>query len=327
MKILSKALMIIGICHSLVFLELESCTRLFWNNNGQAKIVARTMDLFISDEPQIWVNPRGTSHRSHVDKHGLSWTSLYGNVSISAFHMKDLTTDGLNEHGLAVHALALRSTQYEQRDRRPGVHFGEWLQYLLDTCKTVEEALNVHSHFQVVPYEVKGLVWPLHLMIEDATGDSAIVEFIEGQMKVYHGPQYQVATNDPPYDKQIKNLENYEKFGGVDPLPSDTYSASRFVLASTFLKELQEPNNIHEAIAHIHKIMERVFQKNNGANVMGDVLKTSTLWTVISDLTNRSLHFFPIDHPQSANIHLSELNFSENASVEEIRFLESCTPF
>lgn len=81
---------------------------------------------------------------------GLEWTAIHGSVSISAFHVKDLITDGLNEQGFAVHALALGLTQYEERNDRPGIHYGEWLQYLLDTCKTVEEALNAHNNFQVV---------------------------------------------------------------------------------------------------------------------------------------------------------------------------------
>ncbi len=323
MKILNKALMTLCIFHSLFFLELESCTRLFWNDNGQAKIVARTMDLFISDEPQMWTNPRGIHHQSKVDDNGLEWTSLYGNVSISAFHMKDLTTDGLNEHGLAVHALALVATQYEKRDDRPGIHYGEWLQYLLDTCQTVEEALDAHDNFQIVPIAVNGFVWPLHLMMEDATGDSAIIEFVEGQMNVYHDSQYRVGTNDPTYDKQLKNLATYEKFGGTKPLPTKTDSVSRFVLASAYLKELQEPSNVDEAITLTQQTIARVFQKDNvstnaGISFMGSELRTSTLWTIISDLTHRAYYFFPTGQPDSIHLNFSDLNFSEGAQVEEI---------
>lgn len=317
MKILSKALMIVSICQSLFFHELESCTRIFWNDNSQAKIVARTMDLFVSDEPQMWVNPRGIHHQSKVQENGLEWTSLYGNVSLSAFHEKNLTTDGLNEQGLAVHALVLIGTQYEKRDHRPGIHYGEWLQYLLGTCQTVEEAVNAHNNFQVVPITVKGLIWPLHLMIEDATGDSAIIEFIDGQMKVYHSPLYQVGANEPPYDKHLLNLANYEKFGGVKPLPTETDSMSRFVLASAYLKDLPEPNSLDEAIALTRQVMARVFQKDNPSKI-GRGLKTSTLWTIIADLTHRTYTFSPTGRTQSIQVNFSELNFSEGAQVEEL---------
>lgn len=325
MKLQYQVLLIACVSLSLLF-EVESCTRLFWNNNDQAKIVARTMDLFISDEPQMWVNPRGIHHQNKGDANGLEWTSLYGNVSISAFHVKNLTTDGLNEHGFAVHALALTATQYEKRDDRPGVHYGEWLQYLLDTCQTVEEALQAHNHFQVVPIAVNGFVWPLHLMMEDATGDSAIIEFVEGQMKVYHSPQYQVGTNDPTYDKQLINLANHEKFG--ESLPTKTDSISRFIVASTYLKELPAPKNTDEAILLTLRTIAHLFQKDNvskngGISFMGSELKTSTLWTIIADLTHRVYYFFPTNEPHSICLNFSELNFSEGAQIEELSLIEN----
>lgn len=308
--------------------EAESCTRIFWNDKPQAKIVARTMDLFISDESQIWINPRGLYRESKVDANGLKWTSIYGSVSISAFHVKDLITDGLNEHGLAVHALALGSTQYEKRNDRPGIHYGEWLQYLLDTCQTVEEALYAHHHFQVVPIAVNDYVWPLHLMMEDAKGDSAIVEFVDGQMKVYHSPQYRIGTTGPSYDEHLKNLLNYEEFGGTEPLPDKTDSISRFIRASAYLKQLPEPTNTDEAITLIRHTISRLFQKDNvskniGINFMGCELRVSTLWTAIADLTHRSYYFFPTGTSCGIRIDLSELELSESAPIEFIHILDS----
>jgi|SRR5579862_1271515 len=326
MKILS--ITIICVFYFLALSGIEACTRMFWNENNQDKIVARTMDLFISDEPQMWLNPRGLHYRSEIDDNGLAWTSLYGNISISAFHMKNLITDGLNECGLAMHALALTITQYEERDSRPGIHYGEWIQYILGTCRTVEEALKAHNHFQVVPLTVNGFIWPLHLMIEDVTGDSAIIEFIEGKMIVYQGSQYQVGTNDPTYDKQLENLATYEKFGGYYSLPTGTDSTSRFVLASAYLKELPIPKNKDEAISLIKQSIERVFQKdnvskNNGVSFMGNELRTFTLWTSIADLTHRTYYFFPTGQNYSINFDLAQLDFSEGKQIQELSLLET----
>lgn len=321
MNILNKVLMIACSSQLIFSCKLESCTRIFWNDNAQAKIVARTMDLFISDEPQIWINPRGIHHQSKIDSNGLKWASVYGSVSISAFHKKDFITDGLNEKGFAVHALALRATQYEQRNDRPGIHYGEWLQYLLDTCQTVEEALIAHNNFQVVPIDLNGFVWPLHLMMEDSTGDSAIIEFVEGQLNIHHSFYYQVGTNDPPYNEHLKNLSNYEGFGGTEFLPTKKDSMSRFVLASAYLKQLPEPKNVDEAILLTQDVIRHVFQKDNiinniGLDLVGNELKVTTLWTVISDLTHRTFHFIPNNKTKSIHLDLSELNFSENGTIE-----------
>lgn len=273
-----------------IFSHLECCTRIFWNNNSKAKLVARTMDLFISDEPQIWMNPKGMEHQSVVDDNGLKWKSTFGSVVVSAFNVKDLVTDGMNEKGFAVHALALTTTQYEKRDNRPGVNYGEWLQYLLDTCQNVEEAIHAHAHFQVVPIAVNEFVWPLHLIIEDATGDSAIIEFVAGEMKVYHSSQYCVATTEPTYDQHLINFANF----GTQALPTLVDSKSRFIRASAYLKELPEPKNAEEGISLLRNAITKLFQNNQfSASYKGEKRGVATLWTAIADLTNRVYYFFP----------------------------------
>lgn len=308
-----KILAIACVCNLLVIFNAESCTRLFWNDNNQAKIVGRTMDLFCSDEPEMWVNPRGINRSSSVDENALAWTSLHGSVSISAFHLKDFTTDGMNEHGLAVHLLALQATKYENRDSRPGLHYGEWPQYLLDTCRSVQEALDAHAKFQVVPIASGGLVWPLHLIIEDATGDSAIIEFIDGQMKVYHGTGHVVATNDPTYDEQCIHLASFENFGGTLPLPTKTYSSDRFVLASASLKQLPKLESSHDAIALLKASIDTVVQKENA---FPNGMRVSTLWSSILDLTNKTYYFFPENRSDGLRINFSELDFTAGAPMK-----------
>ncbi|STX29216.1 Penicillin V acylase and related amidases [Legionella beliardensis] len=32
--------------------------------------------------------------------------------------------------------------------------------------------------------------WPLHLNIQDSSGDAAVIEFINDKKVIYHGPQY-----------------------------------------------------------------------------------------------------------------------------------------
>jgi penicillin V acylase-like amidase (Ntn superfamily) len=107
---------LILLCCLLISFRLEACTRMFWNDQAQAKLVARTMDLFISVEPQIWINPPGMHHQS-CEENGLAWTARFGSVSISAFQRRDITTEGVNERGFAVHALVLASLTH------PALHF------------------------------------------------------------------------------------------------------------------------------------------------------------------------------------------------------------
>lgn len=318
-----KLIYIVFVYCLVLLLEVDACTRMFWNTSDKARLVGRTMDLFISDEPDIWVHPRGICYRSEVEDNGLTWISLYGSVSVSAFRKKNLITDGLNEHGLAVHALALTTTKYEERDSRPALHYGEWLQYLLGMCKNVEEVIASHKTFQVTPFLWKGFIWPLHLMVEDESGDSAIIEFVEGQMRVYHDRKYLVGTNDPTYDIHLKNLEREETLNQENCIDGDMGSVSRFVRASSYLKSLPDPVDADEAVLLMEKTIARLFQKDNRGENQGvdfiqeEELSTSTYWTSISDLTNKCYYFIPVGDKDSIFIDLKNLNFSKGEQVSQ----------
>ena len=54
--------------------------------------------------------------------------------------------------------------------------------------------------------EANGHKANVHLAMEDASGDSAIVEYIGGKPVVHHGRQYTSMTNDPTYDEQLALL-------------------------------------------------------------------------------------------------------------------------
>ena len=97
---------------------------------------------------------------------------------------------------------------------------------------------------QLVGPEVINGSLPQHYALEDASGDSAVIEFIGGQMNIYHGAEYTVLTNEPPFDQQIQNLWRYQYFGGDLTLPGDLNPMDRFVRASAFVSTLNLPSPI-----------------------------------------------------------------------------------
>ena len=59
--------------------------------------------------------------------------------------------DGFNESGFAGHLLYLNAADFGSRDpRKPGLHAGLWLQYLLDNAATVNEALALEDTIQLL---------------------------------------------------------------------------------------------------------------------------------------------------------------------------------
>merc|ERR1712060_748218 len=69
---------------------------------------------------------------------------------------------------------------------RAGVSYVRWVRYLLDTCATVEDTVEAMRHVRVADVLAshrpgsEGKSFGVHLAVEDASGDSAIYEVING---------------------------------------------------------------------------------------------------------------------------------------------------
>ena len=166
-----------------------------------------------------------------------------------------------NEKGLALGMLYLPGyAKYLPPDAAAADRtIGSWevATYVLTSCATVDEAVAaLRDRVRVVeqifpPFKI---VLPVHYWIGDASGKVAIVEFVDGAMRVYDNP-FGTLTNSPPFDWQRINLSNYvnlspvnvpsARIGGVDVpnfgqgsgfigLPGDFTPPSRFVRATLF---------------------------------------------------------------------------------------------
>ena len=128
-------------------------------------------------------------------------------------------------------------------DKLPGLSLSLWAQYYLDNFATVAEAVAATEKggFQLVPITVgirEKMSSTVHLSLADKSGDSAIIEYIGGKPKIYHGRQYTVMTNSPTFDQQLELARKYKGLGGDQPLPGTSEAQDRFVRASYYLKYL-----------------------------------------------------------------------------------------
>jgi penicillin V acylase-like amidase (Ntn superfamily) len=302
---------------SLLSTHIEACTLVFWNTNGVSPVVGRTMDLYQDDKPRITVYPRGLERRGGAGPYPLTWTSKYGSVVVTAFHSEN-TSEGLNEVGLSASLLYLEGTAYEARNlSKPELSIGLWVQYLLDNYRTVSEALDAASNFQVVPAQIGERPWPTHLSIQDKTGDMAIIEYIHGQIKIYHGPQYRVFTNEPSYDEQLDNLNRYKSFDGTLSLPGDVDSLSRFVRASSYLKTLPQPADEIQAATLLMGVMRTVMvpqgAEDFSANHTTDAWPTR--WVTIKDLKHQIFYMHVVSQPHIIWIDLHTLRFKKDNPI------------
>jgi penicillin V acylase-like amidase (Ntn superfamily) len=286
------------------------CTRVFWSENRLAKVVSRTMDWAVSDDPVLWAVPQGT-RRAAGD---VTWESRFGVVGLSMWDCG--TTDAVNTAGLAAHALYLGSAGFAAPGSPGAITNLLWAQWVLDNCPTVNEAVAALHDRPIVSAPIRGQELGCHLALEDASGDSAIVEPIDGKLRVHHGPEYQVMANDPPFDEQMENLRHYRPFGGDRPLPGGIESIDRFVRAAFFLHYLPEPSDLPEAIAGVVNIAGTVSCPPGAP--YEDFGVYPTWWTSAIDLTNLTYYFWSHSSPSLIWAELSEIDLHPGAPVRSL---------
>src|SRR6187401_2245679 len=184
---------------------VAACTRALYVAKDGTVIVGRSMDWGEDMASNMWVLPRGMKRDGIGGKNTISWVSKYGSLIVSAYDIG--TAEGMNEKGLVVNELALVESNYgKPAEGAKVISLSTWPQYVLDRFATAAEAVaDLRKEEFRVQTVVLGTGRPanMHLVISDATGDSAVFEYIEGKLVIHHGKQYKVATHSPTYDKQL----------------------------------------------------------------------------------------------------------------------------
>lgn len=157
----------------------------------------------------------------------------------------------------------------------------------------------------------------LHLALNDATGDSAILEYVGGQLKIHHDRKYTVMTNSPAYDQQLELLKQVEGLGGDKPLPGSTLASDRFARAAYYVGRLTQPKTQVDAIAAMFSVIRNVAQPFRIPDP-GKPDASQTIWQVVADLTNRRYVFESTTRPNIVWVDLADLDFSEGLSELKI---------
>lgn len=303
------------------------CTRVLWDGKNQDVIVGRNMDWAEDTGSNLWLFPRGMERDGMAASNSAKWTSKYGSVILSMYDVG--TADGLNEKGLTANLLYLSESHFGARDEKlPGLSVSMWAQYFLDNFATVSEAVASleKSPIQVLMASVptahgvrQGTV---HLALSDKTGDSVVMEYIDGKTKIYHGKEFRFMTNSPPFDQQLKSMKQYQGFGGSKKLPGTTEAADRFVRAAFYTERLPEPKDYREAVAGVLSVMRNVAQPFGAPDPARPYIST-TRWRTVADLT-RGLYFYESTlSPYLVWVDLPKLDFKKGAAAKKITLVKN----
>ena len=296
------------------------CTRLVYLGPNGNVITGRSMDWKVDPATNLWSLPRGVKRDGRAGDNSVQWTAKYGSVVATGYDIS--TTDGLNEAGLSANLLWLAESVYPSYDgSRPGLCISVWAQYVLDNFATVAEAVDAmrSEPFDVVTDAVPGenRLATLHLSMSDATGDSAIVEYIDGKQVIHHGRQYQVMTNSPLFDQQLAVNAYWEQLGGTVMLPGTNRAADRFARASFYVNAIPKSDDPKIALASVLSVVRNV-SVPFGISTPDEPNISSTRWRTVIHHT-RKLYFF--DSALTPNVFwvdLTKLDFTENAPTRRL---------
>jgi choloylglycine hydrolase len=314
------------------------CTNFRLTGQDSSVVIGRTMEFPNLMGAKVTVLPRGfTGGGIAPAGAGKRWVGEYGVVGVDAFGQPGWLTDGLNERGLYAGLLYMPGfCDYPSADGKDAANcmsIVNTVAYVLGTCTSVAEASAAMSGVTVWPWVVEGFGFApsAHLVVHDAGGSSAVIEWRGGQMVIFDNP-IGVATNSPHLDWHLLNLRNYLTLQPTNPdpltiegvkipifgqgsgmrgLPAEGTGPARFVRAAAYVATLRP-------VATAAKLEMSALHVLNNFDIPFGLIRADdnpeqddhTLWSTISNLTECRYAIRSCDNPTTHVIELGSTDFT-----------------
>lgn len=300
----------------------EACTRAVYLGPEGRVLTGRSMDWKMPMVSNLWVMPRGMERHGAAGARSAEWTSVYGSLVVTGYDIS--TADGMNEAGLVVNLQwEVEATYPEDDGTTPRMSLSVFPQYLLDRYATVAEAVADLRETPIliqggeVPVGPPGRAATVHVSMSDATGDSAIIEFVDGEMVIWHDRSYQVMTNEPTFERQLAIREYWQ---GVNPrefLPGTVRATDRFVRASFYIDAVEQTADPRRAAAAVFSVIRQV-SVPWGISIADQPNLSTTRWRVVADQRDLRYYVESVTSPSVFWVDLANLDFSEGAEVRKL---------
>ncbi len=298
-----------------------ACTRAVYLGPEDRVLTGRTFDWKDPIVSNLWVFPKGMARTGEAGPRSVEWTSQYGSLVVSGYDVS--TVDGMNEAGLVANLLWLVDAEYPADDgMTPRISVSVWAQYFLDNFATVAEAVE---HLAANPIDAAtgdvpgqpGRLTTVHLSLSDATGDSAILEWVGGELMVHHSRDYRVMTNEPRFEEQLAITRYWERINPLEFLPGTNRAADRFVRASFFIDSVTQSDDPRIAAAAVFSVIRNA-SVPYGISVEDAPNLSTTRWRVVADQKERLFYVESALSPNVFWVDLARLDFAEGAPVRKL---------
>ncbi len=271
----------------------------------------RNLDLEYSYHETVTVTPRNFPF--HFRKVG-DLPNHYAMIGMA--YVEDnypLYYDATNEKGLSMAGLNFPENAYYPScvEGKDNVAPFEFIPWILGKCATVKEARELLAKINLcdVNYSERLPLSPLHWIISDKE-ESITVESVKEGLKVYDNP-VGVMTNNPTFDIQLFNLNNYMSLSTEPPvnnfcksldlktysrgmgalgLPGDLSSMSRFVKVAFTKMNSVSGTSEDESVGQFFHILTSVEQQR-GCVHMGEGKYEITIYSSCCN-TDKGIYYY-----------------------------------
>ncbi len=239
-----------------------------------------------------------------------------------------LLYDGVNEKGLGMAGLNFvgNAVYNDHVDGKDNISQFEFLPWVLGQCATVAEAKTLLAKINLrnLNFSDQLPVSELHWIISDGK-DCIVVESVRDGLKIYDNP-VGVLTNNPPFDKQLLQLSNYQHLSAKNPvntlapsidfplysrgmggigLPGDLSSESRFAKAAFTKLNSLSPDDELSNVSQFFHILHSVDQQRGCAD-LGNNQYEITIYSDCYNLKDGIFYYTSYDNHQISSVSLQK---------------------
>ena len=293
----------------------------------------RTLDYEISYGDEVTITPRNYEfnfrHKQNIKNHYAIIGMAYVTENYPLYY------EAVNEKGLGIAGLNfVGNAQYNKKIKgKDNITQFEFIPWILSQSTTVKEAKKLIEkiNFLDEPFSTNLPLAQLHWIISDSI-ESITVEAVKDGIKIYENP-VGVLTNNPTFDKQMFELNNYmnlstkspkntfakslnlEKYSrgmGAIGLPGDLSSQSRFIRAAFVKMNSVSKAEEKESVSQFFHILNSVEQQR-GCCELDDGIFEITIYTSCCNASKGIYYYTTYDNHQitAIDMHKENLN-SEN---------------
>lgn len=296
----------------------------------------RTLDYEFSYGDEITIIPRNYEFNFRKVKKIESHYAMIGMAHVVGDY--PLYYDAINEKGLGIAGLNFVGNAYynECIEGKDNIAQFELIPWILGQCESVKEVRELLKNINITnePFSEKFPLAQLHWIIADKN-EAITVESMKDGLKVYDNP-VGVLTNNPPFDKQMfelnkymnlspkvpKNnfsdkldMEYYSRGMGAIGLPGDLSSQSRFVRVSFVKMNSVSKNDEKSSVSQFFHILNSVDQQR-GCCEVADGKYEITIYTSCCNASKGIYYYTTYNNHQITAVDMFKENLDGNSIVK-----------